>query len=116
MALVRAIITPSPSLTSLLKPADSMPKLRLDISNTAPGAEVNFAIIRSGKERNLKVTLGDLSDAGELAMRSGGPPTPPVEEKKEFLKDVEIGEKYQGSAKPARVSRYLGIGGKKDAN
>ena len=72
-------------------PADSMPKLRLDISNTAPGAEVDFAIIRSGKERNVKVTLGDLSDAGELAMRTG-PPTPPVEEKKEFLKDVEIGE------------------------
>ena len=73
-------------------PADSMPKLRLDISNTAPGAEVDFAIIRSGKEQSVKVTLGDLSDAGELAMRSGGPPTPPAEEKKEFLKEVEIGE------------------------
>ena len=74
------------------KPADSMPKLRLDISNTAPGAEVDFEVVRGGKERTIKVTLGDLSDAGELAMSTGSGPTPPIEEKKEFLEDVEIGD------------------------
>jgi NADH-quinone oxidoreductase subunit E len=27
-----------------------------------------------------------------------------------------VGEKYQGSAKPVRVAKYLGLGGKKNAN
>lgn len=46
---------------------ESMPKLRLDISNTAPGAEVEFEIIRGGKTEKVKVKLGDLDD-GKVAM------------------------------------------------
>ena len=51
------------------KPVETMPKLRLDISNTPPGSEVNFEIIRKGKKQDLKIKLGDLKD-NELA---GGP-------------------------------------------
>ncbi len=52
--------------------ADDMAALRLDISNTSPGTEVNFRVIRNGKERDVKVKLGDL-DSAKLA---GGSPAP----------------------------------------
>ncbi|MCB1204546.1 MAG: Do family serine endopeptidase [Verrucomicrobiae bacterium] len=44
------------------KPVENMQQLRLDISNTAPGSEVNFEIVRKGKKTDLKVKLGDLED------------------------------------------------------
>lgn len=75
-------------------PADSMPKLRLDISNTAPGSDVKFEVIRGGKPETVVVKLGDLKDAGELAMGRGGDPSGPEAQPKpeEFLKGVQIGE------------------------
>ncbi|MCB1063087.1 MAG: Do family serine endopeptidase [Verrucomicrobiae bacterium] len=74
--------------------ADSMSKLRLDISNTAPGVDVKFKVIRSGKDKEITVKLGDLSDAGDLAMGGTGPRggnAPAVVEEK-FLEGVEIGD------------------------
>ncbi|MCB1077926.1 MAG: PDZ domain-containing protein, partial [Verrucomicrobiae bacterium] len=66
---------------------------RLDISNTAPGAEVKFDIIREGKPKTINVKLGDLQDAGELAQRGGGGPGEnPAAKKAEFLEGVQIGE------------------------
>jgi len=55
------------------KPVESMQQLRLDISNTAPGAEVNFEIVRKGKKVDLKVKLGDLEDNELAATRPGRP-------------------------------------------
>lgn len=55
------------------KPVTDMQQLRLDISNTAPGAEVNFEVIRKGKKTDLKVKLGDLED-NELAATKPGRP------------------------------------------
>jgi serine protease Do len=55
------------------KPVTDMQNLRLDISNTAPGAEVNFEVIRKGKKTDLKVKLGDLED-NELAATKPGRP------------------------------------------
>jgi serine protease Do len=55
------------------KPVTDMQQLRLDISNTAPGAEVNFEVIRKGKKTDLKVKLGDLED-NELAASTPGRP------------------------------------------
>ncbi|MEC5127627.1 Do family serine endopeptidase [Verrucomicrobiales bacterium BCK34] len=53
--------------------ADDMAKLRLDISNTSPGTDVTFRVIRNGKERDVKVKLGDL-DSAKLA--GGGAASP----------------------------------------
>jgi len=55
------------------KPVADMQQLRLDISNTAPGAEVSFEIIRKGKKTDIKVKLGDLED-NELAATKPGRP------------------------------------------
>ncbi len=74
--------------------ADSMPKLRLDISNTAPGTEVDFDVIRGGKKEQVTVKLGDLSDAGDLAMSgSGGDDDKgkPGNKARVFLDGVEVG-------------------------
>jgi serine protease Do len=64
------------------KPVESMQQLRLDISNTAPGSEVVFEIIRKGEETNLKVKLGDLED-NQLA--AGGPSSRPKAAKDDDL-------------------------------
>lgn len=102
--LVTEVGPGTPAEKSGLKPGDlivsyngteakSMPQLRLDISNTAPGSEVKFEVIRNGKNETVAVTLGDLQDAGELAM--GGQGRPGAGEKAkpaDFLKGVEIGE------------------------
>lgn len=42
------------------KPVTNVTKLRLDISNTAPGVDTNFDIIRKGKKIEVKVKLGEL--------------------------------------------------------
>ncbi len=44
------------------KPVSSMQQLRLDISNTPPGSEVVFEIVRKGKKSEVKVKLGDLEN------------------------------------------------------
>jgi serine protease Do len=52
--------------------AEDMASLRLDISNTSPGTQVNFRVLRNGKEQDVKVKLGDL-DSAKLAGGSGMP-------------------------------------------
>jgi serine protease Do len=69
------------------KPVTDMQQLRLDISNTAPGSEVAFEVIRKGKKTDLKVKLGDLEDnelASATPRRPGGP------EKKDLIDGVEV--------------------------
>ncbi len=71
------------------KEVDSMPKLRLDISNTSPGTDVEFLVIRNKNEKKVKVTLGDLEDrANAFANRGPVEPAPAPEEK--FVSGVEI--------------------------
>lgn len=59
------------------KPVQSMQQLRLDISNTDPGTEVAFEIIRKGKKSEVKVKLGDLENnpfaSTEPGKRPGAP-------------------------------------------
>ena len=52
-------------------PVETMQKLRLDISNTNPGSEANFAVIRNGKETAIKAVLGDLEPGSGLAVGGG---------------------------------------------
>ena len=61
-----------------------MQQIRLDISNTAPDAEVVFSLIRKGEETDLKVKLGDLDD-NKLA--GGSAPKRPGSPKEEELVD-----------------------------
>jgi serine protease Do len=56
------------------KPVQSMQQLRLDISNTTPGSEVLFEIIRKGEKTDLKVKLGDLEDNQLAASGPSGRP------------------------------------------
>lgn len=58
------------------KPVQSMQQLRLDISNTTPGSEVVFKIIRKGEKTDLKVKLGDLEDNQLAATAPGNRPKP----------------------------------------
>jgi serine protease Do len=64
------------------KPVKSMQQLRLDISNTAPDADVVFNLIRKGEKTDLKVKLGDLDD-NKLA--GGGVPSRPGSAKEQEL-------------------------------
>ncbi len=64
------------------KPVQSMQQLRLDISNTAPDADVVFNLIRKGEKTDLKVKLGDLDD-NKLA--GGGVPNRPGSAKEQEL-------------------------------
>ncbi len=72
--------------------ANSMPKLRLDISNTDPGTKVEFVVVRKGKEESLNVILGDLEDRSKVFAGSGGGSSNPVAKPKEFLKGVRISD------------------------
>ena len=75
------------------KPVESLQRLRLDISNTDPGVEVTFDVIRRGKEKKFAVTLGDLSDSGVAfpASRSeSGPDSGPAQKEKDFIDGVQI--------------------------
>ena len=70
------------------KPVESMQQLRLDISNTAPDAEVIFSLIRKGEKTDLKVKLGDLDDQ---KLTSGGESSRPgVPKEMELVEGVSI--------------------------
>ncbi len=78
------------------KPVQSMTKLRLDISNTEPGTEVTFSVVRTNKKMDLEVVLGDLEDRS-LAMGGGSEDedagsAEPAKSDTKFLPGVEIGE------------------------
>lgn len=83
--LITEVGSGTPAEDAGLKPGDlivgyngnnvaSLQRLRLDISNTPPGAEAAFALIRNGKKKDVSVTLGDLDTDNNLlagAMRPG---------------------------------------------
>ena len=73
------------------QPVDSMPRLRLDISNTPPGKAVRFDLIRKdGEEMRIDVTLGDLEERN-VAFTEQIPepgPDPDAEAKEEFIPGV----------------------------
>lgn len=77
------------------QPVDSMPRLRLDISNTPPGKTVRFDLIRKdGEELRIDVTLGDLEERG-VAFSEPLPepgPDPDAEATEEFIPGVTIVE------------------------
>lgn len=76
------------------KRVDSMPRLRLDISNTAPGEVVRFDVIRKEEELAFEVVLGDLEDR-TVAFAAPVPdsgPDPTEEAKEAFVDGVVIGE------------------------
>jgi len=75
--LITEVGSGTPAEDAGLKPGDlivgyngkdvaSLQRLRLDISNTAPGVEAAFALIRNGKKKDLNVTLGDLDTDNNL--------------------------------------------------
>lgn len=70
--------------------AESMPRLRLDISNTAPGTEVEFLVVRKGEEQKLKVVLGDLEDRSKIFAGVNGEDGSPAAKPKEFIEGVKI--------------------------
>ncbi|MDB4662513.1 Do family serine endopeptidase [Verrucomicrobiales bacterium] len=75
------------------KAVQSMPKLRLDISNTSPGTKVEFTVIRNQKEEALKVTLGNLENRGDAFANRGPRIMPEAQpEKSDFVVGVEIDE------------------------
>ncbi|MBP6785828.1 MAG: Do family serine endopeptidase [Verrucomicrobiales bacterium] len=71
------------------KPVESMQQLRLDISNTAPNAEVVFNLIRKGEKTDLKVKLGDLDDQ-KLTSAGGAPSRPGSPKEMELVEGVSI--------------------------
>lgn len=88
-------------------PVNSMAKLRLAISNTAPGKKVGFELLRNGKTEKRDVELGDLST---MAQRLGRPTPAPdkVEPKKPKITELVEGVKIQNMDKA--LARTLGIG------
>jgi serine protease Do len=90
-ALVRDVYPDTPAEKAGFKPGDliiayngvpvaTMPQLRLDISNTEPGTEVNFSVVRNGKETSLKAVLGDLEEIDEFAVGGRNESEPKVNE------------------------------------
>ncbi len=70
------------------KKAEDMQRLRLDISNTEPGVEVEFKLIRNGKPKSLDVVLGDLDDGSMALIGTSGSSKPAKPQ--EFLEGVRI--------------------------
>ncbi len=72
------------------KPVESMQQLRLDISNTAPGTDAEFQVVRRGEETKLKVKLGDLDD-NELAAAKT-PKRPGVAKEEDLVEGVIVAD------------------------
>jgi len=70
-------------------PVSDVQRLRLDISNTAPGSTATFDIIRNGRDRTIEAVLGDLEEGvGTLA---GAPrPRTPEAAPQELIEGVRI--------------------------
>jgi serine protease Do len=80
------------------KPVQGMAELRLDVSRLAPESEVTFTVIRRGRERNLKTTIGRLGNKVASAGSSSG------SQQSEFLDGVEVATLNSG------IRRQLNIG------
>jgi len=72
------------------KPVESMQQLRLDISNTSPGTDAEFQVVRRGEETKLKVKLGDLDD-NELATTSTSK-SPGVAKEEDLIEGVIVAD------------------------
>lgn len=66
------------------KQVEGMAELRMDVSRLAPDSDVTFTVIRSGKERQLKTTIGRLDDK----VASNGSPS--KTQPSELLDGVEV--------------------------
>lgn len=97
--LVTEVGSDTPAAEAGMKPGDlivsyngaevsDMQRLRLDISNTPPGAKVKFDIIRNGKDKNIEVVLGDLEDGTKSL--AGAPGTGGTAKPQEFVEGVRI--------------------------
>ncbi|MEM7697828.1 MAG: Do family serine endopeptidase, partial [Verrucomicrobiota bacterium] len=69
---------------------ESLPKLRLDISNTPPGDEVTFDIIRNGEAREIDVVLGDLDNRDQMFAGTEPAEVAPEPEQADLLEGVEV--------------------------
>ncbi|MFM8700063.1 MAG: Do family serine endopeptidase [Hyphomicrobiales bacterium] len=56
-----------------IKESRDLPRI---VGQTAVGKEVDVVVIREGKEKSLRVTLGRLEDGEKLAQQGNGGPTP----------------------------------------
>ena len=56
-----------------IKESRDLPRI---VGQTAVGKEVDVVVIREGKEKSLRVTLGRLEDGEKLAQQGNGAPTP----------------------------------------
>lgn len=90
-------------------PVKNMAKLRLDISNTAPGQKVSFELLRNGKTEKRDVELGDLK-AMSMAPGGAAPEPDKPEPAKPVLKELVEGVKIQDMDK--NLAKTLGIGDK----
>jgi len=89
------------------KPVKNMAKLRLDISNTAPGQKVSFEVLRNGKMETRDVELGDL----QTLTQKGGPKSsepeklePVKPQSKELVDGVKIQDMNRDLAKTLGIS------------
>ncbi|MAS94724.1 MAG: hypothetical protein CMO55_16110 [Verrucomicrobiales bacterium] len=71
------------------KDVDGVQRLRLDISNTSPGTDVNFSVIRNGKEKDFSVELGDLEEVNLAGFTSPGREKPEAKPK-ELVEGVRV--------------------------
>ncbi len=82
--LITEVGSETPAEEAGLKPGDliveyngkgvsDLQRLRLDISNTAPGSEAKFSVVRNGKEKDIDVVLGDLDADNNLIAGAGRP-------------------------------------------
>lgn len=82
--LITEVGSDTPAEDAGLKPGDliveyngkgvsDLQRLRLDISNTAPGSETKFSVIRNGKKKDIDVVLGDLDTDNNLIAGAPGP-------------------------------------------
>jgi len=66
-------------------------RLRLDISNTAPGTTVQFDIVRNGRDREIEAVLGDLEE-GVGTLAGTAPRDAPGAQEKELIEGVRVVE------------------------
>lgn len=124
-AIVTKVIHKSPAEKAGLKPGDVIIKyngkevkdshqLSILVSSTKPGTKVTLTIIRNGREKELKVKIGELKEQG----RHGGVVTGALEKFGLELSDVppevekELGIKggaYVVSVRPASIAMEAGF-------
>lgn len=98
--LVTEVHPDTPAEESGMKPGDlivtynerdvnDVQRLRLDISNTAPGTDVTFSVVRNGKNKAFNVTLGDLEKVNIAGYTMPGN-QPSVAKPQELVEGVRV--------------------------